>query len=511
MHTIRRILLLSICCVLCFSLFDGFTAVANDNVTDILDVVLDKDGNVDVTFSASENCMLVTALYDTEDRFLSTVSANIYAGSSNHSLRMPKTDKKASLMKCFLLGSSYEPLCDVYTVVLEDPSADVPVWNGTAASSFGGGIGSKVDPYHIQTAEQLAYLAQQVNSGNTYYNSYFILDNDLDLGKKEWTPIGNYDCGFNGSFDGNDHTIRNLSITMAEEFPVEGNDWHKTIECIGLFGSADSSSNIMNLTVGGSIHVDKPNAPDYDDVIAGGIIGLTTGVVKNCHNRCDVYVSVPSQGTYVNAGGVVGVFSWKTALLNGCSNTGAIYGYSGDCTRCGGLAGDCDGRGTVINCWNGGSVTASGTDDSVAAVAGAVCAHTWSAVITNCCNYGTITAGSRCGGILGYQNGDSDDGEGCIVNCWSTDTVNVGDGNTIGYITGGLYYGYIDACYGVNVKSLSACGRISGGEMRSAKTISHMQELCEALNSWVNANNESGEYAEWVIPAISPYPVPVGK
>lgn len=45
-------------------------------------------------------------------------------------------------------------------------------WDGTAAESFEGGNGDSSDPYIIKTAEQLAFLAKQVNGGETYHGKY---------------------------------------------------------------------------------------------------------------------------------------------------------------------------------------------------------------------------------------------------------------------------------------------------------------------------------------------------
>ena len=63
-------------------------------------------------------------------------------------------------------------------------------WDGTAAESFEGGNGDSSDPYIIKTAEQLAFLAKQVNGGETYHGKYFQLEADLDLSGSEWSPIG---------------------------------------------------------------------------------------------------------------------------------------------------------------------------------------------------------------------------------------------------------------------------------------------------------------------------------
>ena len=67
----------------------------------------------------------------------------------------------------------------------------VDTWDGTV-EAFTEGSGTKEDPWRIENAEQLAYLAQQVNNGTNYRGKHFLLVSDLDLSVKEWTPIGTY-------------------------------------------------------------------------------------------------------------------------------------------------------------------------------------------------------------------------------------------------------------------------------------------------------------------------------
>lgn len=84
-------------------------------------------------------------------------------------------------------------LC-IFTAVTVN--ADSDEWDGTAAAAFAGGTGTSDDPYLISTAEQLAYLAAQVNSGDTFEGKYIkltdniLLNNSLEGSPKEWTPIG---------------------------------------------------------------------------------------------------------------------------------------------------------------------------------------------------------------------------------------------------------------------------------------------------------------------------------
>lgn len=50
----------------------------------------------------------------------------------------------------------------------DEETKDSPIWSGTVATGFAGGTGTETEPYLIATGEQLAYLAQTVNNGNTY-------------------------------------------------------------------------------------------------------------------------------------------------------------------------------------------------------------------------------------------------------------------------------------------------------------------------------------------------------
>lgn len=66
--------------------------------------------------------------------------------------------------------------------------------------------------YEIDSAESLAYFAKQVNTGNNK-SSTIVLMADIDLSGKIWTPIG-YDSShyFTGTFYGNGHTIKGITI-----------------------------------------------------------------------------------------------------------------------------------------------------------------------------------------------------------------------------------------------------------------------------------------------------------
>lgn len=88
-------------------------------------------------------------------------------------------------------------------------------WRDVAATALTKGTGTEADPYQISTAEELAYLAVRGNTSETMSGQYYALTADIDLGGIEWLPIGlAYEQNnFNGVLDGQNHKIKNLTLT----------------------------------------------------------------------------------------------------------------------------------------------------------------------------------------------------------------------------------------------------------------------------------------------------------
>ena len=63
-------------------------------------------------------------------------------------------------------------------------------WDGTSVSASLKGEGTEASPYLVESAADLAFLAKSVNDGTSYEGKYFTQTADIDLGGKEWTPIG---------------------------------------------------------------------------------------------------------------------------------------------------------------------------------------------------------------------------------------------------------------------------------------------------------------------------------
>lgn len=151
----------------------------------------------------------------------------------------------------------------------EPPQTDV--WDGSVATAFESGDGTKKDPFVIKTAAQLAFLAAEVNSGADYNGKYVSMESNLDLNHLEWTPIGNGTYSFNGIFDGNGLSIKNLKITNGVHYIGTYAAGEHARYATGLFGTCKNSA-IQNLTID-QADLAINNVSDRREIVAGVLIG----------------------------------------------------------------------------------------------------------------------------------------------------------------------------------------------------------------------------------------------
>ena len=271
-------------------------------------------------------------------------------------------------------------------------------WVECAATRFAGGTGEENDPYQISTAAQLAYLAKQVNEGTDYQRVHFRLVSDLDLGGKEWTPIGTDGKIFWGGFDGGGHTITGMTITGDRDY-------------VGLFGECRNftadSSYIKSVTVKGA------NISGHSHV--GAIAGEGANI-SDCYSI---------ENTICAAWCVGGICGSLTGNISGCYNSSSVSGNS----TAGGIMGSASSErtvGVVEYCYNIGAVTVRQQDSSVGGITGAS-AHRYN--ISNCLNCGKITGnGKNVGGIAGSTDSNY---MNFIGNCYYNSDLNnagVGEG-----------------------------------------------------------------------------------
>lgn len=205
------------------------------------------------------------------------------------------------------------------------------VWDGTTAKKFAGGDGSKDNPYQISTGAELAWLAAQVNDGNDFSTKTVTLTNNIDLNNKAWTPIGNSDSVFAGTFDGNGHTISGLYINITGSYSSA----KKGCLYQGLFGYVEDGA-VQNLIVTGSVTIGNEKSVNVSYI--GGIVGINDGgKVQNCGfygtisaKKKDAKDCTKDNGGVVGKGKATNCWYFCTDIES-ASSLGVCGGYANKC------------------------------------------------------------------------------------------------------------------------------------------------------------------------------------
>ena len=256
--------------------------------------------------------------------------------------------------------------------------------------------------YEIATVASLKTFAAKVNAGDTFEGKTVKLAADLDLKNEQWMPIGYWQT-FNGTFDGQNHTIsnlkhhgteadcyvglfgytenatiKNLTINNVDIKLVADNSWAGG-HMGALVGNADGTIVIENINVTGDVKIDGDLTQAGAGRIGGVVGGNTcTGTIKNVvvnanagsfvkgnssvggiagqlqpsatggeltFENCSSNIDVTAQQFY--AGGIIGLAAYGTSFTN-CSTSGNISvlagrsGNANDLYRVGGIAGGWD-------------------------------------------------------------------------------------------------------------------------------------------------------------------------
>ena len=272
----------------------------------------------------------------------------------------------------------------------------------TAAwAQFSGGSGTEDDPYIIATTDDMDELASQVNNGNDYSGKFFLMTADLDFSGKTYTPVGNYNYGFKGTFNGNGHTISHVII-------------QSTLNFIGLFGWLESGGSINGLTLGEGSSIAGWNR-------VGGIVGQCGGAI----NGCNIVEGVTISANKTFVGGIVG--DCVGGNVSNCQNRADV---SSNTIACGGIVGIVSSGGEVLQCSNYGSVQAS---ENCGGIVGRLVDCS---MVTECINEGSISGDENVGGIVGFINEQSGNCFCSVSNCLNLGGVSASNSNYLGSISG---------------------------------------------------------------------------
>lgn len=168
---------------------------------------------------------------------------------------------------------------------------------------------------HISSEAELRDLAASCTLDTWSRDKNVVLDSDLTLADPSFLPIPT----FGGSFDGQGHTIHNVSITDS-------------LSPAGLFGVVQAGGSVRSLHVVGTV------TPSGDGRSVGGIAGENNGAIEKCSFTGTVsgQVYVGGIAGHTGASGSILVCETRGAVI-GDSMTGGITGYNegllADCTN----------------------------------------------------------------------------------------------------------------------------------------------------------------------------------
>ena len=362
----------------------------------------------------------------------------------------------------------------------------------------------------ISNAEELVAFANKVNAGEFAAADVAKLTADIDCSSiTSWTPIGNCTMStwsatamttsgnlFAGTFDGQNHSIKNLAMNFASS---------GGFAAYGFFGGIGDGATVKNLTFDASCSMNVSaaygssfgvlagivtgatisNVKNYAPVTGGGtsalgnnnsagrtMVGGLIGEVhpneiaaniSNLHNYADIgsasteFSRGANTGNGANGfevGGIAGFSTTTpTSLLvtfTNCVNDGNIYTNAG---RSSGLVAGCNRYTKLLNCTNNGDVTSSVSGTfrlaNITCIAGA------GSILDGCINTGDLIAPNcvSVAGVLCLVN----DATVQIKNCGSHGATIVGKSvNLSGNQTyNGVLFGYCNNAATFNNCSVS--------------------------------------------------------
>ena len=244
------------------------------------------------------------------------------------------------------------------------------------------GNGTEAEPFMLKTADHLAWFRDYVNVGKVSACAKIAddveeidmstvchkADAEKQVAELSWTPIGNHSKQYQGTFDGNGKTIRNLFISS-------------TSNEIGFFGYA-ADCRIKNIT--------------FDNAKVKGNDNSSTGILAGYAGSC-VIENIKTTGNCSLEGNYEtgGIAGRANGNISNCENHAIVNGLH----SVGGIVGICfDSGNSITSCANYGEIT--GTDQFVGGIIG----YFGEGSLQNSANYGNITGDARVGNLIGYAN-----------------------------------------------------------------------------------------------------------
>ena len=226
------------------------------------------------------------------------------------------------------------------------------------------GKGTEAEPFIVNVGKtsacaKIADDVEEIDMSTVCHKA----DAEKQVAEVSWTPIGSKQ--YQGTFDGNGKTIRNLFISS-------------TSDEIGFFGYA-ADCRIKNIT--------------FDNAKVKGNDNCSTGILAGSAGSC-VIENIKTTGNCsvegkYETGGIAGRANGN---ISNCENHAIVKGLH----SVGGIVGICfDSENSITSCANYGEIT--GTEDFVGGIIG----YFGEGSLQNSANNGNITGDARVGNLIG--------------------------------------------------------------------------------------------------------------
>nr|MDE2444525.1 InlB B-repeat-containing protein [Methanocorpusculum sp.] len=332
----------------------------------------------------------------------------------------------AALLACVLMAGA----------VSADTWTDSGNFNASWYETYSSG-----NEFLIYDAGSLAAFSEKVSKNSSKFDfseKTVKLMSDINLEGHNWTAIGTESNSFNGTFDGQYHTITNLVMPAEYDKGLFGYTNGATIQnvtvsnvtiCIDGTSTSQSAGGLVGKAVGTTIKNSRVSGGKIETIqawsICGGTVGTLNGAstIENCTSSgVTITINVVTNDQRVqSAGGFVG-WMGKDAHVTRCSALDATIASQHELNGLGGFAGYCEG--TIDNSTVTGTITGVGID-----VGGFVGQERVNSKITDCYSNVQIqidvpeALGSsgdvNIGGFVGTTKGSN------LENCYAVGTITV--------------------------------------------------------------------------------------
>ena len=245
---------------------------------------------------------------------------------------------------------------EVYTLVVSQVEGETVTLNLS-------GEGTESSPYLISTASDWNNLADYMTSASeSFTGKYFKVTADIDFTDDSIKSLGKRADGlyFDGTLDGGGYTFK--GINTASDATYFGS----------LMSVVGENGYVHDLTAEGEA--------SFNYQYCGALFGYNYGKLENITNK----ITVTSVSTY--SSGMCGMVDGGSSMI-GCVNEGSV---TSSATYVAGLVARSYGGATYEKCVNRGTITYTGST-ALSYVGGIIC-YCYYGTLTDCYNEGTIQA-----------------------------------------------------------------------------------------------------------------------